>query len=1258
MMSKKRYKILIIDDSPEDRATYRRYLGRDVDFIYEIVEADSIENGLGICQKSLPDAILLDYLLPDGDGLFFLELLAQQFEKHPIPLLMLTGQGNETIATRAMKSGAVDYLIKGNLTPDTLHKSVSNAIEQFRLGQKLIERTKQQQLTAEIALRIRQSLNLGDILQTTVNEVRQLLGVDRVIIFQFTPGWGGTVKFESVVDQRWAILSFNIYDPCIGEIYLEPFKQGLVTAKTDIYTANISACHIAFLEKLQVRANLVIPILKNHELWGLIVAHHCTAPREWEDMEINLLGQISSQVGIALQQSELLEQVRKESILIQNLFKTSLDGIVILDEQGKVLDANLSFSQMLGYQPEEVKKLSIFDWDANFSAQELLQLRGNLNSGIVESRYRRKDGSIIDVEISTNLVELPDYKVRFCSCRDITERKQIEESLKQSEARLHLAQLASKSAVWDWYIASNTLFWSPEYYRLYDLDPALEPKYENWLRCIHPDDRERVNRKTLEALEHNIDLRVEFRVILSNQIKWFAGIGQVIRDENNNPLRMIGITLDITEQKQTEIVLQQLNNQLEQRVKIRTKEITLANQELCTVVQDLTILQKKTEDLYNNAPCGYHSLDAEGIIIQINNTELNWLGYNREEVVHKKNFSDFLTPQSLLNFQDNFPQFIQRGYIDNLELQLLNINGLSRWLNINSTAIKDKVGNFLMSRTSLFDITERKQMEEALQKQIRQKHLLSNINQAIRLSLDFNIILNTATSEIRNFLNVDRVVIYQFNADWSGNFIAESVGEDWVKLVDSNVCKLWEDTYLQEEKGGRFKNHETITVNNIYTAGLQSCHIDLLEQFQARAYAIAPIFVNESLWGLLGMYHNATSYNWKIEEIELLEQITGKLSIALQQSQLYSQLQIELQERKQTEAVLREAERRWRSLLENVQLIVVGLDLAGNVNYVNPFFLNLSGYQESEVLGKNWFENFLPFSNQESLKATFLEVLKYNANPYHKSVILTKSKEERLIAWNNTILKDSNGNSISIISIGEDITERQKIEKVKDEFIGIVSHELRTPLSGIQMSLGLLQTGVYAKKPEKAKRMLDIAFNDTKRLVNLVNDILDLERLESGRMTLEKTVCKAIDLMQRAVDSIQAIALQQNIIVKIDTNDVFVWANPDSIIQTLTNLLSNALKFSPADSLIHLKAQYEGSYALFQISDHGRGIPDDKLETIFERFQQVDASDSREKGGTGLGLSICRSIIERHGGKIWVESILGEGSTFFFTLPVSEEGDL
>jgi signal transduction histidine kinase len=187
------------------------------------------------------------------------------------------------------------------------------------------------------------------------------------------------------------------------------------------------------------------------------------------------------------------------------------------------------------------------------------------------------------------------------------------------------------------------------------------------------------------------------------------------------------------------------------------------------------------------------------------------------------------------------------------------------------------------------------------------------------------------------------------------------------------------------------------------------------------------------------------------------------------------------------------------------------------------------------------------------------------------------------------------------------------------------------------------------------RRMIEIAAIDTERLVRLVNDILDLDRLESGKITLVKECCDAGVLVEQAARGMRSLAEKEKITLSVSPVSTPVWASPDRIIQTLTNLLSNAIKFSSTHSMITIIVEPQGDRVLFQVKDRGRGIPADKLETIFERFQQVNSSDSRSKGGTGLGLAICHSIITQHGGQIWAESVLGEGSTFSFTLPVPPE---
>lgn len=407
----------------------------------------------------------------------------------------------------------------------------------------------------------------------------------------------------------------------------------------------------------------------------------------------------------------------------------------------------------------------------------------------------------------------------------------------------------------------------------------------------------------------------------------------------------------------------------------------------------------------------------------------------------------------------------------------------------------------------------------------------------------------------------------------------------------------------------------------------------------------------------------------------------------------------------QIAATLLEAERRWRSLLENVRLVVVGLDRNGKLEYVNPFFLELVGYTKTEVEGQDWFKTFLPPHQRSRLQNSFLELLEQEFYTHEQSIILTKSGSERLIAWNNTLLKNLQGDVIGTLSIGEDITERHAIERMKDEFVSVVSHELRTPLTSIHGALNLLSSGLVEAQSDKGRRVIEIAAENAERLVRLVNDILELERLEAGKISLSKQSCNATELLIKATDLMQVMANHAGITLSVSPQAIQLEADPDRIIQVLTNLLGNAIKFSSRGSTVwltvervytHLSPPYPvsheqkakpllcsvdvacqqdigftgtptengkalveprprseclNSFVLFAVKDQGRGIPADKIESIFERFHQVDASDSRKKGGTGLGLAICRSIVQQHGGRIWAESTLGEGSCFYFTLP-------
>jgi signal transduction histidine kinase/CheY-like chemotaxis protein len=235
------------------------------------------------------------------------------------------------------------------------------------------------------------------------------------------------------------------------------------------------------------------------------------------------------------------------------------------------------------------------------------------------------------------------------------------------------------------------------------------------------------------------------------------------------------------------------------------------------------------------------------------------------------------------------------------------------------------------------------------------------------------------------------------------------------------------------------------------------------------------------------------------------------------------------------------------------------------------------------------------------------------------------------------------------------LAQRSSLDTAKDEFISTVSHELRTPLTSIRGALGLLSAGVLGNVDAKAKNLLRIASSNTERLIRLINDILDLERMDSGRAPLKLRRCSIYDLAREAVDTMTAMADGAGIALDLTSSaprdSIYFDADPDRILQVLTNLLSNAIKFSPHGATVSVQIDSDINSVLLRVVDHGRGIPADKLESVFDRFQQVESSDASKKGGTGLGLAICRSIIQQHGGAIWAQpNQSGPGTTLWVQL--------
>jgi PAS domain S-box-containing protein len=377
--------------------------------------------------------------------------------------------------------------------------------------------------------------------------------------------------------------------------------------------------------------------------------------------------------------------------------------------------------------------------------------------------------------------------------------------------------------------------------------------------------------------------------------------------------------------------------------------------------------------------------------------------------------------------------------------------------------------------------------------------------------------------------------------------------------------------------------------------------------------------------------------------------------LELGQEKVYTAILHDVTERQQIENNLRDALKKIDFHFANSPLAAIEFDRDFRVSRWSATAEKIFGWSAHRVLGKRPDEwKFVVPEDAERI-AQVMNRLISGIEASNVTINRNYCQDGTMIncEWYNSILLDDKGRMESVFSLVLDVTDRHQIERMKDEFISVVSHELRTPLTSIYGSLKMLDSGLLNHQPDKEKRLLTIAVESTDRLMRLVNDILDIERIESGTVQMIKSVWNVADVMAKTVEAIEPLAEKAGVQISVTDSGGQVWIDGDRMIQAFTNLLSNAIKFSPAGSTIWFTASKQAGRMLFQVRDRGRGIPADKLGIIFERFQQVDASDARNGEGTGLGLAICQSIIQQHGGHVWVESTLGEGSTFSCILPRS-----
>lgn len=323
------------------------------------------------------------------------------------------------------------------------------------------------------------------------------------------------------------------------------------------------------------------------------------------------------------------------------------------------------------------------------------------------------------------------------------------------------------------------------------------------------------------------------------------------------------------------------------------------------------------------------------------------------------------------------------------------------------------------------------------------------------------------------------------------------------------------------------------------------------------------------------------------------------------------------------------------------------LDESGRFVDVNPAFERAVGRRRAEVTGRG-FLNVVPKDAHAKVRREFIEARKGGDPMSVETRFFPVDGPPRWLSWVFTPAQEG-----FVFVSGHDVTDRVELGRVKDEFVAMVSHELRTPMTSVSGSLGLVLGGVAGVLPERVQELIQIAFNNCQRLIRLVNDILDIEKIASGTMEMRRQCVDVAALAEKAVESTEAFATGYGVNIAIDFSRApeTVQGDADRLTQVLTNLLSNAVKFSPRGGEVSLVAQERGGVARFSVFDRGPGISESVRPVLFQRFVQGDSSDSRNTSGTGLGLSIVKAIVEQHDGEVGFRDRDGGGTEFFVDLP-------
>lgn len=679
---------------------------------------------------------------------------------------------------------------------------------------------------------------------------------------------------------------------------------------------------------------------------------------------------------------------------------------------------------------------------------------------------------------------------------------------------------------------------------------------------------------------------------------------------NNNALiGILGICRNITERKELEACLLENKNQL--------------------------------KAILDNLPFMTWLKDDQGRFIAVNEPYSKTCGYSADVLIGKTDLD--IWPEELAEMyrKDDF-EVMQSRSQKIIEEPIATEEGV-KWFEAFKTPIINEKNEVVGTTGVAKDITDRRQTEQELH--LKDKLLTAvakSVNELVK-NLNFNEAILNSLEIMGNAANVDRVVVYQNTFDpLTGTYLIGKKFE-WTPegtTVEINNPKL--QNILQQGYGifstPLLAKKPVIGLTKDFDPKVQL----LLKSLNILSLISFPIYVEDYFWGFVGFDDCKTEKIWTEAEQAILSSFSASIASVIERNQ----------KREKEKA----NEKRISSILNHMRDGIITVNEQCIIESCNPAIELVFGYSFLETIGKNICQ-LLPYICPNNNNSLLKDLCLYNNESLLKSPETFGMKKDGIYFPAEVNVSEINydGNIVYLLVI-RDITQRKEVDRMKNEFISTVSHELRTPLTSICGSLDLIATGAFGDIPDEVKELLGIASTSSSRLIQLINDILDIEKIEAGKMEFTFEILNLIPVLKQAIEANYSYAQQFNVNLELDTSisDIRVKIDKNRIIQVITNLLSNASKFSLPYSTVKVYVSQHENFVRIAVKDKGTGIPEEFIGKIFQKFAQADSSDSRQKGGTGLGLSICKAIIDRLEGSIdFITS--NNGTTFYFDLPVYQD---